>query len=166
MLNETTTYIGLGSNLDQPILQLKYALASLEALPHTRLVSVSRFYHTAPVGLIEQPDFVNAVACLKTSFSPHDLLAALHAIEKTQGRVRVQKNGPRTLDLDVLLYGEEVITEPHLTIPHPRLHTRAFVLVPLLEIAPDLVLPDGRSVKEYLVEANAIFSSLPPSLVL
>lgn len=152
MLNQTTTYIGLGSNLDQPILQLNRALASLKALPDTQFVSVSRFYHTAPVGLIDQPDFVNAVACLKTTLSPHGLLDALHAIENTQGRIRVQKNGPRTIDLDLLLYGEEVIAEPHLTIPHPRLHTRAFVLVPLLEIAPELVLPNGRPAKDYLVE--------------
>jgi 2-amino-4-hydroxy-6-hydroxymethyldihydropteridine diphosphokinase len=148
----TSTYIALGSNLDQPLQQLKTAILGLQALPDTSLITVSRFYQTTPVGFLNQPDFINAVAYLETTLSPQNLLAALQKIENNQGRIRKEKNGPRTLDLDILLYGDQTIAEANLVIPHPRMQERAFVLVPLLEIAPHLILPDGKSVQACLIK--------------
>jgi 2-amino-4-hydroxy-6-hydroxymethyldihydropteridine diphosphokinase len=130
-------YIGLGSNLAAPHRQLVAALQALAALPETRLRAVSSFYRSAPVGFTDQPDFVNAVACIETSLAPRALLEHLLAIEARHGRVRMQRNGPRSLDLDLLAHGPAVVDEPGLTLPHPRMHERAFVLVPLAEIAPD-----------------------------
>lgn len=134
-------YIGLGSNLADPRRQLASALAALAQLPNTQLHAVSSFYGSAPVGIAEQPDFVNAVAHLRTTLAPMALLERLLAIEASQGRVRAQRNGPRTLDLDLLAHGDTTCDEPRLTLPHPRMHERAFVLVPLAEIAPDFRLP-------------------------
>lgn len=153
-----TTYISLGSNLNQPIEQLKTAILSLQQILHTRFISVSRFYQTIPIGLKNQPDFINAVACLETTLTPKALLSNLQAIENNQGRIRKQKNGPRTLDLDILLYGKNVISEEGLTIPHPRLQERAFVLIPLLEIAPALLLPNGQSAENCLLNLGDISS--------
>lgn len=143
-------YIALGANLDDPLAQLRAALDALAALPGSRLLRTSSYYRTAPVGAPGQPDYVNAVAALETALAPEALLAALLAIEHDFGRQRAYHNAPRTLDLDLLLYDDLVIDRPHLQIPHPRLHLRAFVLVPLAEIAPALCLPGRGSLAAWL----------------
>ncbi|MBS0566690.1 MAG: 2-amino-4-hydroxy-6-hydroxymethyldihydropteridine diphosphokinase [Proteobacteria bacterium] len=135
-------YIGIGSNLDAPGEQVEHALRELDALPRTRVVARSRLYRTAPWGGVEQPDFINAVARLETGIEAGHLMHSLLDIEHRAGRRRIgQRNGPRILDLDLLLYGDACIDNVDLRVPHPRLHERAFVLVPLAEIAPDLVVP-------------------------
>ncbi len=144
-------YIGLGSNLATPIEQLRSALAALAALPQTDLIAQSSFYSSDPLGPADQPRYVNAVAALDTELSPLALLDALQTIELEQGRTRkAERWGPRTLDLDILLFGERLLDEPRLTVPHYHMHARAFVLYPLAEIAPDLKLPDGRALVELL----------------
>lgn len=143
-----SAYVGLGSNLESPRRQIASALEALDALPGTSLQSCSSLYRTAPVGYAGQPDFVNAVVCLHTALAPRELLEALLVIEREHGRTRALRNGPRTLDLDLLLHGDVSVDEPGLQVPHPRLAERAFVLVPLAEIAPALVLPDGGTVSE------------------
>ena len=134
-------YIALGSNLQQPRRQLQAGFAALARLPDTQLIAQSSLYRSAPVGYLNQPDFVNAVAAIRTALTPRALLEALLAIEREHGRVREFANAPRTLDLDIVLYGERVIREPGLTVPHPRMHERAFVLVPLAQIAPGVQVP-------------------------
>jgi 2-amino-4-hydroxy-6-hydroxymethyldihydropteridine diphosphokinase len=144
-------YIGLGSNLATPIEQLRSALAAVAALPQTDLIAQSSFYSSDPLGPADQPRYVNAVAALDTELSPLALLDALQTIELEQGRTRkAERWGPRTLDLDILLFGERLLDEPRLTVPHYHMHARAFVLYPLAEIAPDLKLPDGRALIELL----------------
>ncbi len=133
--------IGLGSNQENPQAQLQLAFAQLASLPHTRLLAQSSLYASAPVGYLDQPDFVNAVAQIDTALSPTDLLQALLNIEQQHGRVRTFRNAPRTLDLDLLLYDQQILALPHLHVPHPQMHLRAFVLHPLLEIAPDCHIP-------------------------
>ena len=140
-------YIGLGSNLNQPRKQLEQAIGQLKKLPQSHWVTCSTFHQTAPVGPVKQPDFINAVAAIDTSLDPHTLLTALQAIENAQHRTRQVRWGPRTLDLDLLLYGDHVINTPTLTVPHPEMCHRLFVIAPLLEIAPDLRLPDGKLLK-------------------
>lgn len=136
------SYIGLGSNLDNPELQLDTALGALDDIPETRLVKNSSFYRSAPLGPSDQPDFINAVALLDSGLTAGQLLVRLQTIENRQGRVRdSQRWGPRTLDLDLLLYGSRIIEEPELTVPHPGIRHRNFVLVPLLELAPELEIP-------------------------
>src|SRR3989338_7488727 len=134
-------FIGLGSNLDDPRSQLLRAFAELGELPDTRLIVHSSLYRSAPVGFIDQLDFVNAVAKINTAMTPQALLQALLQIEHRHGRERTFRNAPRTLDLDVLLYDDVQMHEHGLTIPHPQMHLRAFVLQPLLEIAPDCNIP-------------------------
>jgi len=134
-------FIALGSNLDDPVTQMERAFGEIGNLPGTRLLARSSLYCTAPVGFPDQPDFINAVALVETALEPHALLEALLAIEQQHGRVRELRNGPRVLDLDVLLYDTLICHEHGLTLPHPRMHERAFVLEPLLEIAPDCVIP-------------------------
>lgn len=134
-------YVGIGANLDDPAARVRGAFESLAALPRTRLVKRSSLYRTEPQGYRSQPDFVNAVAALDTQLAPAGLLAALQALEAQAGRTRSFPNAPRTLDLDLLLYGGERIDRPGLTVPHPRMHERAFVLVPLLEIEPEASIP-------------------------
>ncbi len=135
-------YVGLGSNLQMPAKQVDTAIALLNEIPHTRLIAASSLYRSAPVGGIEQPDFVNAAAALLTTLSPSDLLAELKKIETRQGRERNgQRWGPRVLDLDLLAHAAAVIDEPGITVPHPGIAERNFVLLPLLEIAPELVIP-------------------------
>lgn len=141
-------FIGLGSNLDDPRSQLLAALDQLAAIPGTRLVAVSSIYQSAPVGPPDQPDYLNAVAELATSLAPEALLDALQAIETKQGRVRGRRWGERTLDLDLLLYGDQTIESERLVVPHPQMKQRAFVLIPLQEIAPGLSFPDGESIVE------------------
>lgn len=136
-------YISLGSNLALPQQQLETAIAAIDKHPGMQLIACSRFYVTKPWGsTVEQPNFVNAVVAIETKLPPLDLLAALQAIEHEQGRERIMKNGPRTIDCDILLYGDALIDlAPTLIVPHPRLKERTFVLAPLFEIAPDLILP-------------------------
>ena len=133
-------FVGLGANLGTPQATLQRALAALAALPQTRLVAHSSLYRTAPI-LATGADFINAVAELRTALQPHALLDALQAIELAHGRERPYRHAPRTLDLDLLLFGQRVVQEPGLEVPHPRLHERAFVLQPLLELAPMLMHP-------------------------
>jgi 2-amino-4-hydroxy-6-hydroxymethyldihydropteridine diphosphokinase len=140
-LKLNSAYIALGSNLRDPAAQVRAGFEALAMLPDTRLAAVSSLYLTAPVGHLDQPDFVNAVALVETALGPRALLDELLAIERQFGRVRDIPNGPRTLDLDILLYGEVVHEDEALTLPHPRMHERAFVLVPLAEIAPDAMIP-------------------------
>ncbi|MDR3323540.1 MAG: 2-amino-4-hydroxy-6-hydroxymethyldihydropteridine diphosphokinase [Zoogloeaceae bacterium] len=146
----TTAYIALGANLGAARQVVQAAIAALGQLPHTRLLAASALYRTAPVGLANQPDFINAVAAVQTTLEAPALLYALQAEEARQGRIRSIPNAPRTLDLDLLLYGERVLNTPFLTLPHPRLHLRAFVLAPLAEIAPDLSLPGRSNVRAWL----------------
>lgn len=144
-------YIGLGSNLAEPVTQLRGALSALGNLPQTRLAAVSSLYASDPLGPTDQPRYVNAVAALDTGLAPLQLLDALQAIELSQGRVRKDERwGPRTLDLDILLFGQRCIDEPRLQVPHYHMHARAFVLYPLAEIADDLQLPDGRPLRALL----------------
>lgn len=150
-----TAYVALGSNLQDPRRQLHAGLDALARLPHSQLLARSRFYRSAPVGYSAQPDFVNAVAAIQTSLDARALLEALLATERAQGRVRERPNGPRTLDLDLLLYGDAVIHEPGLTVPHPRMLVRAFVLVPLAQIAPDAMVPGRGRVRELLAGIDA-----------
>jgi 2-amino-4-hydroxy-6-hydroxymethyldihydropteridine diphosphokinase len=135
-----TAYIGLGANLGDARATLADALRRLALLPATQLIANSSIYRSAPIES-SGPDYLNAVAELATGLPAHALLAALQAIELAHGRERPYRNAPRTLDLDLLLYGSETIESPTLTVPHPRLHERAFVLQPLAEIAPLLVIP-------------------------
>ncbi|MBI3524272.1 MAG: 2-amino-4-hydroxy-6-hydroxymethyldihydropteridine diphosphokinase [Betaproteobacteria bacterium] len=137
----SVAYVALGANLGDPLATIAAAMTALTDIPATRLAATSSLYRTAPVGLKNQPDFINAVVALETSIAPHDLLAALFAIEAHFGRSRSVPNAPRTLDLDLLLYGESILADAQLTLPHPRMHSRAFVLAPLLEIAPDCRIP-------------------------
>jgi len=148
-------YIGLGSNLEDPVRQVRRALDELNALPQTRLLRRSPLYRSPPHGPAEQPDYVNAVAMLETRLDPQALLDGLHRIEHRHGRVRAMHWGPRTLDLDLLLYADRRIDSQHLTVPHPQMHQRAFVLVPLHDIAPDLRLPGLGLLAERLREVDA-----------
>lgn len=145
-------YIGLGSNLAEPLRQLQAALTAIAELPHSHLVATSSFYASDPLGPPDQPRYVNAVAALDTALAPLELLDALQRIEQEQGRVRkAERWGPRTLDLDILLFGDRLLSEARLTVPHYHMHARAFVLYPLAEIAPtDLQLPDGRRLEQLL----------------
>jgi 2-amino-4-hydroxy-6-hydroxymethyldihydropteridine diphosphokinase len=143
-------YVGLGSNLADPPRQLRLALEALGRLPRTRLVAVSDFFRNPPMGVLDQPDFVNAAAAVLTRLSARDLLAALKEIERAQGRERGPGSrwGPRELDLDLLVYGSTRLDEVGLVIPHPGIAERNFVLFPLLEIAPGLTIPGVGRVAE------------------
>jgi len=147
----TVATVGLGANLGEPGRQLQAAIDQLAALPGTRFLRASGFYRSAPVGVAGQPDFVNAVAQIDTVLAPEVLLARLQEIERGHGRERPYPGAPRTLDLDLLLYGDEQIDRPGLTVPHPRMHERAFVLRPLAEIAPQAAVP-GRGAVAALLE--------------
>ena len=137
----TRAAVALGSNLEDPEAQVNRGFDDLARIADTEVLARSRLYRTAPVGYVDQPDFVNACALVETRLAPRALLDALLAIEKRHGRVREIPNGPRTLDLDIILYGDRVIDEPGLKVPHPRAHERAFVLKPLLDVWPDAVIP-------------------------
>lgn len=143
-------FIGLGSNLANPEQQLRGALKSMDVVAQTRVLRCSSFYLSAPVGPGDQPDYVNAVAELETGLDAEALLDALQAIEADHGRERSVRWGARTLDLDILLFGQETIRTDRLQIPHPRIGERNFVLVPLAELAPALTLPTGESIQELL----------------
>lgn len=144
----TDAFIGLGSNLADPLAQLASAISALACLPDSALVAQSPFYRSRPVGPQDQPDFVNGAVHLRTRLSPLALLDELQAIEQNQGRVRLQHWGPRTLDLDLLLFGDQSIDAPRLTVPHRELANRDFALQPLLDLSPHLRLPDGRPLAE------------------
>lgn len=134
-------FIALGSNLENPLSQIRRGVMLLSGLEHSHLVKRSSLYRTAPVGYIDQSDFVNAVVQMETSLTPHQMLDALLEIERACGRVRTFPNAPRILDLDILLFGNLQHNDAKLVLPHPRMHERAFVLHPLLEIAADCVIP-------------------------
>lgn len=145
-----SAYVGLGSNLDDPAAQVRTALAALERLPGTRRVAASRLYSNPPMGPQDQPDYVNAVAALETTLDADALLEALQGIEREQGRVRGERWGPRRIDLDLLVYGDTRIARPGLSVPHPGIAERAFVLLPLAEIAPTLDIPGLGPVRRLL----------------
>lgn len=147
-------FIALGANLGDPIGQILRAVEELARLPATRLLTRSSLYRSRPVGGPEQPDYVNAVARLSTLLPPRELLRRCLAIEARHGRRRDGKNTPRTLDLDLLLYDGLVMHEPGLTLPHPRMHERGFVLQPLAEIAPDVIIPGRGEVRRLLAAAD------------
>jgi 2-amino-4-hydroxy-6-hydroxymethyldihydropteridine diphosphokinase len=149
-----TAYVGLGSNLDDPPRRILDAFEALAAIPRTRVAHRSRLYRTPPWGKLDQPAFVNAVARLETALAPRELLDALQAIERRAGRARIERWGPRVLDLDLLLHGASVVDLPGLRLPHPNLHERAFVLVPLAEIAPGLHLPQGARIVDLLAAVD------------
>lgn len=147
-------FVALGANLENPVLQVTQALSELDAIEGTHVLAASSLYRTAPVGYADQPDFINAVARLETGLSPRALLDALHVIEDRHARQRSMRNAPRTLDLDLLLYGMLVMREEDLTLPHPRMHERAFVLMPLAEIAPDVSVPGHESASRLLAQVD------------
>ena len=139
-----SAYVGLGSNLEDPVRQVRAAVDELDAVPRTRVLAHSALYGSAPLGKLDQPDFVNAVAKLQTQLSAVELMRALQVIETKHRRVRGEANAARTLDLDLLLFGNDIIRESSLTVPHPRMHERAFVLMPLLEISSGQTNIPGR----------------------
>ncbi|HEX7812110.1 MAG TPA: 2-amino-4-hydroxy-6-hydroxymethyldihydropteridine diphosphokinase [Burkholderiales bacterium] len=150
----TTAFVALGANLDDPRAQVLRALLELDDIPESRVVCRSSLYRTAPVGFLDQPAFINAVARLDTALDARPLLDALHELEIRHGRRRSVPNAPRTLDLDLLLFADRVIHEEGLTLPHPRLHERAFVLAPLAEIAPDAIVPGRGRVEDLLDQVD------------
>ena len=155
MPQPVTAYVGLGSNMERPAAQIGRAFDELAELPDTRLKARSPLYRSPPMGPQDQPEFINAVAALDTVLAPHDLLQALLAIEMRHGRRRDGTRwGPRTLDLDLLLYGDAVLDTPGLILPHPGLHERAFVLYPLADIAPELSVPGFGSVQALLARCR------------
>lgn len=144
-------YIGLGSNLDNPQSQLKNAYKAIEQISATTIAAASSLYQTKPLGPQDQPDFVNAVICIQTALPALDLLCELQQIENNQGRIRQRERwGPRTLDLDLLLYGKDTIDHPQLTVPHAEMRNRSFVLYPLYEISPNLIMPDKMPLQSLL----------------
>lgn len=145
-------YIALGSNLNMPIAQLQSALKAMDRLPQTKLLNVSSFYQSKPLGPQDQPDYVNAVACIETQLQPIELLDALQYIENEQGRVRLRRWGERTLDLDILLYDDLQLQSERLTIPHYDMKHREFVMIPLQEIASELILPCGDRVTNLAIQ--------------
>ena len=147
-------FIGLGANLGDPRAALDAAFHALAALPRTTLRAASSLYRSAPVDA-GGPDYLNAVVLLATQLAPHTLLAELQRIERVHGRERSYRNAPRTLDLDLLLYGDRRLATPTLTVPHPRLHERAFVLRPLAELAPALLIPGRGPVADLLAGVSA-----------
>lgn len=152
-------WVGLGSNLADPFAQLQRAVNALAALPNARLVAVSVAYRNPALQLPDcapQPDYLNAVAALDTSLEPLALLDALQAIENAQGRVREQRWGPRTLDLDLLLFGSLILDTARLTLPHPGMTQRLFVLQPLHDLAPGLTFPDGTTL-------DVLLANCPPT---
>lgn len=152
----TRVYIGIGSNLQDPLAQVQRALVALSLIPESRLVAQSRMYRSEPMGPQDQPSYINAVAALETNLSALALLRHLQAIEQAQGRIRNGTHwGPRTLDLDMLLFGGESINQSELVVPHPGLHERNFVLYPLYDIGPELVIPGRGPLKTLKLQCAA-----------
>ncbi len=148
------TYIGLGSNLENPINQILIALQELKKLPNSKLKSVSSLYESPPLDNTKQPNYINVVAKLNTNLKPQELLRECQNIENKQGRLRAEKWGARIIDLDILLYGDKIINADILTIPHYDIKNRAFVLVPLYEIAPELIIPNLGKLKNLVTNCN------------
>lgn len=149
-------YIGIGSNLQQPAEQVRQAIGALHQLPNSQFIMASRLYRSKPMGPSDQPDYVNAVAAVDTTLSALELLDALQGIEAEQGRVRDgQRWGPRVIDLDLLLYGEKTLSTTRLVVPHPGLHQRSFVLYPLYDIAPALIVPGQGPLAELVARIDA-----------
>lgn len=148
-------FLGAGSNLEQPRVQLKRALSALQLLPGCKEVCCSPVYLSSPMGPQQQPDYLNAVIRMATWLTPRRLLGELQAIEQAQGRTREERWGPRTLDLDLLLYGDLVLDTVELKIPHPGIAARAFVLYPLRDIAPDLIIPGLGSLAKLISQVDA-----------
>lgn len=164
LIDLITTYIGIGSNLKQPIKQVRKAIAALENIPSSQLLAVSSLYCSPPMGPSDQPDYINAAACLKTQLSAPHLLDAMQSIEKKQGRIRDgRKWCARTLDLDLLLYGEKYINSARLTVPHRGIGERIFVLQPLFDLNPALMIPGKDTVQSLLkqFEQGSSSSLLP-----
>ena len=152
----TLVYIALGSNLASPLEQVQAAIRALGDIPHSRVVNVSSFYRTPPLGPQDQPDYLNAAVALETTLAPDALLDHTQRIELQQGRVRkAERWGPRTLDLDIMLFGNQVMNTDRLTVPHYDMKNRGFMLWPLFEVAPDLIFPDGSSLKSVLDDLGA-----------
>jgi len=149
-------YVALGSNLDEPIEQVQKGIEAVKNLPTTKLIQASSLYKTVPVGYDDQPDFINAVVSVETRLPCEAFLMRLLEIEFEFGRVRTFPNAPRVIDLDLLMYGDEVRTSDFITIPHARMHERAFVIMPLAEIAPDLVLETGGAVTDLVATLNEV----------
>lgn len=143
-------FLGLGANLNEPVLQLQQALEHIQALPNCSLIQCSSFYGSAPLGPEDQPDYVNAVCEIETTLAPLALLDALQGIEQAQGREKKRRWGERTIDLDILLYDQQLIETERLTVPHSQMALRDFVLVPLAEIAPAVVIPALGSVESLI----------------
>ncbi|WP_133407919.1 2-amino-4-hydroxy-6-hydroxymethyldihydropteridine diphosphokinase [Parashewanella tropica] len=143
-------YVALGANLENPSAQLDDACIALKELAESSSFQISPYYGSVPMGEVVQPDYINAVASLETQLSPIELLDALQAIEQQQGRVRLEHWGPRTLDLDMLLYDNVTLTSKRLTLPHYGMKQRSFVLVPLFDLAPELVLPCGTPLRSLI----------------
>ena len=154
----TVSYIGLGSNLNNPVKQIETAFAELKHLPKSKLVKISNLYQSPFMGNSAQADVINAVVALQTELSPYDLLKLLQDLEKQHGRLRQRGSlSARTLDLDILLYNDLVLNNPsRLVIPHPRMHQRNFVIVPLYEISPFLILPNGESLKDLIIQLEPL----------
>lgn len=153
-------YIGLGSNLDDPRQQVEQALHELAELPHCRVIAHSKLYRSDPVGPPGQPDYINAVALIECRLPPETLLDKLQALEQQHRRIRKQHWGPRTLDLDILLFGDQQIDNERLKVPHPYMGERSFVLYPLAEITPQLQLPNGQPLSQLL--ENCPIGTLEP----
>lgn len=158
-------FLGLGSNLGNRLTNLQAAVDVLQTEPGLRVTASSRVWETVPAGGPPQPDYLNAVIRAETDLSARDLLDVARRVEQRMGRVRKERWGARSLDVDILLYDEEQIDEPELVVPHPRMAQRAFVLLPLLELDPDPVLPDGTRLKEVRVDTGGVTPSAPPLAV-
>ncbi len=150
MATGENVFVGLGGNIGDPARRVRQAMLELASLPTTEVVAASSLYRTKPIGLENQPDFINAVVRLRTQLTPDALLGELQHVELRHGRIRREKNGPRTLDLDLLLYDDVVFDSSNMTIPHPRMHERVFVLLPLGEIAPHCIIPGHGPVRDLL----------------
>lgn len=157
----STAYLALGANLGDRLANLQRAVDELAAKPGIRVVRSSRVYETEPVGGPEQPEYLNAVLEVEADLDPHALLAACLAVERAMGRVRTERWGPRPIDVDVITYGTETIDEPDLTVPHPRMHERGFVLVPLAELDADPPLPGGRRLSTLRLAPGAVLGVRP-----
>jgi len=152
----TRAYIAIGSNLASPLEQVNAAITALGEIPHSQIVALSQFYRTPPLGPQDQPDYLNAAVALDTTLDADTLLDHTQRIELAQGRVRkAERWGPRTLDLDIMLFGDNVINTPRLTVPHYDMHNRGFMLWPLFEIAPEVRFPDGTPLACVLTQCGA-----------
>jgi len=158
-------FLGLGSNLGDRLANLQAAVDALQAEPGLRVAASSRVWETTPVGGPPQPDYLNAVVRIETDLSARDLLDVARRVESRLGRIRKERWGARTIDVDVLLHDDDQIDEPDLVVPHPRMKERAFVLLPLLELEPDPMLPDGTRLKDVRVETDGVTPSAPPLAV-